>query len=387
MPSGERGVSLLELAVAMALTLAIAVSVFAMMGPGWSGAAAEPETADMQQRLRVAAGTITREMLVAGAGSYLGGQPVSLVAAFPPVLPFRRGTVGADPAGTFRPDAVTLISVPVTIAQTTLRADAAPGAQTLLVAPQANCPTGLNVCGFAAGMTLLVYDDTGRYDTVTVASVAAGSAQIEITSRAEDSSTTTYKAGSQIVEAQLRTYYMKTDAVTQIPQLMQYDGSGNPGIPVVDHAVGLRFEYYGDPRPPVLTASGATYGPAPPPIGVRTSGYPPGENCLFAADAAGVRFARLPALGAGDSLTALTASQLTDGPWCPDEVTPNRWDADLLRIRSVVVTVRVESALAALRGPAGPLFVNTGTSRGGAAWVPDSEIRFQVTPRNLRVSR
>lgn len=385
--TSERGVSLLELVVAMALTLAIAASVFAMMRAGWSGAAAEPETADMQQRLRVAAGTITREMLVAGAGSSLGGQAAALVSAFPPVLPFRKGAVGADPAGTFRSDTVTLISVPATIAQTTLRADAAPGAQMLLVAPQPNCPAGLNVCGFAAGMTLLVYDETGNYDIVTVASVADGSGEIGITPRPADSFTTTYKAGSRIVEAQLRTYYMKTDAVTQIAQLMQYDGSANPGIPVVDHVAGLRFEYFGEPRPPMLTAAGATYGPAPPPAGVSTSRYPPGENCLFAADGAGVRSARLPPLGADDSLSALTALQLTDGPWCPDDVAPNRWDADLLRIRTVVVTVRVESALAALRGPAGPLFVHAGTSRGGATRAPDSEIRFQVTPRNLRVSR
>ena len=80
----------------------------------------------MQQRLRVAAGTITRNLAMAGAGSYLGGQSVPLVYAFPPVLPFRQGAIGADPPGTFRADAVTLVSVPATPAQTTLRAE--PGA-------------------------------------------------------------------------------------------------------------------------------------------------------------------------------------------------------------------------------------------------------------------
>ena len=385
---GHGGVSLLELTIAMALTLAITGSVFAIVRAGWSASAGEPEAADMQQRLRVAAGTITRDLAMAGAGSYLAGHAAPLIYAFPPVLPFRQGAVSDDPAGTFRADAVTLLYVPTTSAQTTLRADVAPGALTLPLVPQLNCPAGVSLCGFTAGMTLLVYDETGNYGTFTAASVAESSAEIGITSRPTDSSTTTYKAGSKVVEAQLHTYYVKIDAVTLFAQLMHYDGSANSAVPVVDHVVGLQFEYSGEPRPPGLTPSGATYGPAPPPIGVRSSAYPPGENCLFAVDAAaGVQFARLPVLGAGESLTSLTAAQLTDGPWCPDEINANRWDADLLRIRTVAVTVRIESALAALRGPAGPLFVNAGTSRGGAMWAPDLEIRFQVTPRNLSVSR
>ena len=33
----------------------------------------------------------------------------------------------------------------------------------------------------------------------------------------------------------------------------------------------------------------------------------------------------------------LPASSLSDGPWCPDEVSDQRWDADLLRVRKIVV--------------------------------------------------
>ena len=63
----------------------------------------------------------------------------------------------------------------------------------------------------------------------------------------------------------------------------------------------------------------------------------------------------------------------------------SRWDVDLLRIRTVVVTVRIEAALAALRGPAGVLFANAGTATDPRAWVPDQTLRFQVSPRNLNV--
>jgi hypothetical protein len=381
----QRGMSILELSLATALCLMIAASIFAIVNAGSSASIKEPETADMQQRLRVAAETLTTSLASAGAGSYLGGQSVALVYAFPPVLPFRLGTV-ADPAGTFRADALTLISVPITSAQTILRADVSSGADALPVVPQPHCPTGTNLCGFAAGMPLLMYDDSGNFDTFTVAAVADGAAEVLITPRSRESSATIYRAGSTVVEAELESYYLKVDAVTRIGQLMRDDGSG--GVPVVDHVVGLRFEYYGEPLPPALTSSGSTYGPSPPPVDVRTPPYAPGENCLFAVEGnTDLRFARIPSLGAGDALTTLTAAQLNDGPWCPDALNRNRWDADLLRIRSVGVTLRVEAALAALRGPAGLLFANAGTSRGGAMWAPDLEMRFQVTPRNLSVSR
>ena len=61
----------------------------------------------------------------------------------------------------------------------------------------------------------------------------------------------------------------------------------------------------------------------------------------------------------------------------------NRWDADLLRIRKIGVTLRVQAANAAMRGPASVLFAHGGTSRSGNRWLPDLQVRFEVTPRNL----
>ena len=63
----------------------------------------------------------------------------------------------------------------------------------------------------------------------------------------------------------------------------------------------------------------------------------------------------------------------------------NRFDADLLRIRRVRVTLRVQTAVASLRGPAGVLFTNGGLSRSGGRSVPDLEMQFDVTPRNLNL--
>jgi hypothetical protein len=86
-------------------------------------------------------------------------------------------------------------------------------------------------------------------------------------------------------------------------------------------------------------------------------------------------------------LVPLEPATFTDGPWCPDAVNPNRFDADLLRIRRIVVTLRVESAAASLRGPAGPLFARGGTASTAHGLVPDQEIRFDVTPRNMNLLR
>ena len=65
----------------------------------------------------------------------------------------------------------------------------------------------------------------------------------------------------------------------------------------------------------------------------------------------------------------------------------NRFDADLLRIRKVRVTLRVQVGLKSLRGPTGPLFLRGGTARGGERYIPDQEISFEVTPRNLNFGR
>ena len=91
-------------------------------------------------------------------------------------------------------------------------------------------------------------------------------------------------------------------------------------------------------------------------------------------------------LAAGASLVRLTPQLLTDGPWCPGAAAARRFDADLLRLRRVRVTLRVQAASAALRGK-GDLFARPGTSPGDRRYVPDQEIRFDVSPRNLNLGR
>jgi hypothetical protein len=184
-----------------------------------------------------------------------------------------------------------------------------------------------------------------------------------------------------------RTYALKPGPEPGANQLVAYDGSGSADTAVVDHVAGLAFEYYGDPQPPLVSTTASdpasesiTYGPRPPEAG---------GNCAFAwNEEVRGHTPRLATLAdpASRALIRLGAAELADGnAWCPDAAAAHGFDADLLRIRKVALTLRVESAVDALRGPVGPLFVHGGTGRNARRLLPDREIRVQVTPPNLNL--
>src|SRR4029453_5769414 len=124
---GEKGFSLVEALVAAMLSLVVSAAVFTLLQPSNGLFASELESGDMQQRLRVAEGTLARGLMAAGAGVYAGRHSGPLVMYVPPVLPFREGARGGDLVGTFASDRVTILSVPATTAQTVLSQPLAPG--------------------------------------------------------------------------------------------------------------------------------------------------------------------------------------------------------------------------------------------------------------------
>jgi prepilin-type N-terminal cleavage/methylation domain-containing protein len=389
------GFSLVEMIVAMALMVTITAVMFALVDPSQATYTTQLEAADMEQRLRVAAGTLYRDLLMAGAGAYQGGNTGALTHYFAPVLPYRQGT-NHDDTQTFKTDTITLMYVPPTVAQTTLATDgpAAPSAD-IGVESGGGCPLADAACGFKNGMTVLLYGGAGEYDTFAVTNVVSNTLHIEHSGGA-----LTYSAyrphSTAAVELTNVVYYLKNDPATESYQLMSREGRTGSDVPVVDHVVALRFDYYGDPQPPLLikplsdpVGPWTTYGPPPPALDeqIPTSGYPAGENCTFVVDPiSGLHVPRLSVLdssGDANALVPLTSAQLTDGPWCPDGMSANRWDADLLRVRRIGVMVKVESANAALRGPAGVLFAHGGIATRSDKWLPDRQVTFQVTPRNL----
>jgi hypothetical protein len=391
--SNDAGFSIIEVLVAMGVALCVMASTLTMVSSLQRGFAGEGERTDMQQRVRAASDALYKNLVMAGAGAYQGARSGPLDFFVASVMPFRQGAIGADPPGTFKSNTVTVVYLsPAAAPQTTIRQPLPAQSGSALLNVDVGCPPVDLVCGFAAGMDVMVYDETASFDTFRIASAEGGVLQLQHTMV---DTPQVYAAGAKIVAAASHTYYPKADAAADIYQLMHYDGVRSDAA-VVDHVVGLRFEYLGEPLPPVLlkpvtdpSGPWTTYGPRPPPPDVQSTAYPAGENCAFQLDATRTRHVpRLMVLGAGSTtLVRLDASQLTDGPWCPDDTNPHRYDADLFRIRNIAVTVRVESALAALRGPAGILFSRGGTSAAADRWLPDQEFRLDIAPRNLNSGR
>ena len=128
----------------------------------------------MQQRLRVASDTLYTDLVMAGGGAYIGRQAGPLNYFFAPVLPFRDGVINADPAGTFKTGTITLMYVPSTSAQTSISQPMPDASAALKVNVEPGCPQNDSMCGFQPGMTVLIYDESGAYDTFTITAVQGG---------------------------------------------------------------------------------------------------------------------------------------------------------------------------------------------------------------------
>ena len=392
---GDAGLTLIELMVASAITLTVSVGVFALLTPAHGIFNVQPEVADMQQRLRVGAEVLTKALVTAGAGTTVGEGAGPLLDHFAPVFPYRIGLTGSDPAAGrfYRTDAITVLFVPQTPAQTTIRDRLAVNAQELQLNAQVNCPQGRadQLCGFESRMRVLLFDATGAWDVMTITDVQAPLLRVQY----GGGLTVPYEAGSSIARIGFHTYYLKTDVANGTYQLMHYDGY-QTDLPIIDNVVKLQFSYFGEPQPPVLRPGKrlddpvgpfTTYGPKPPLIDRDNpnDSWPEGENCIFAVQD-GQQLPRLPVLAVDATPVELLPNMLGDGPWCTDAGHVNRFDADLLRIRRVRIKLRVQAATASMRGPAGALFTRGGTATAGA-YVPDQEVAFDVTPRNLDPGR
>jgi hypothetical protein len=348
----SNGFTLPDLLVALLLTLIVAGAALALVGVAQRAAAVVPEFVDQQQRLRVAAEALMRDLGAAGTGLDGGPSRGPLIRYLPPVLPRRLGLQGPDAPMTARADAITVLFVPATLAQSVTTGVLTTGAR-LTIASAPNCPSGAALCGLTSGAGVIVFDRRGAFDTYTVID-NAGSVVRRATGPAYS-----YPAGLPVSEVEMVTYYF--DAASH--QLRQYDGY-QTDVPLVDNVVAMSFEYFGDPNPPVSPK---------PPAGV--------ENCLF--DASGA-LRSMPLLTPdANGLAPLPLTMLADGPWC-GEVGSTPFDADLLRVRSIRVTLRIQAVSSGVRGQ-GPAFLQPGVARAAWRLVPDDSVSFVVSPHNLRV--
>ena len=352
----------------------------------------QPEVADMQQRGRVAAAAIGHDLLMAGAGPASTSLAGAIVRRFPPVAPYRRGQTDDARGGVFyRPDAISVIYVPDTRAEANVEHAVDLGLELLVdVGPNCGVTVHERVCGFTAGMRVILFDARGAFDLGTVTDVADSRVRVQH----GGALSSTYDGGAVMAEVVAPTYLARADAATGALQLVRYDGFRTER-PLVDNVVDVRFDYFGDPAPPRAlpplapadpVRPATSYGPSPPPAGVDDVHdlWGAGENCVFTR--AGAPVSRLAPLAPAPAPVPLDAAALTDGPWCPDAAQPARFDADLLRIRRVRLRLRVQVAVAAMRGPAGLLFARGGTSASPEFFAPDQQVVLDVAPRNLGVA-
>jgi type II secretory pathway pseudopilin PulG len=314
----QQGFALLEIVVALALTGAVLAAVFTAIDPANGSFTTEPELADMQQRLRVAAHTLAEDLVTAGARSGTSAPLGSAAAPFPAVLPYRVGPLNAGGPNTATANIVTVISVPATGAETTIEgAIRGASAETTIVAA-AGCPwTGAArdpSCGLLPGGVVLVRDQRG-FDVFTVSGVAGSTVSLE---QVRHALVRPFESGSRIVPIVATTYYLRVDEQARTFQLMRYNGRSSDA-PVVDHVVSLAFDYFGE-------------------------------------------------VSSGEHSAPLSPAEVARNP------------API--VRRVQVRLRVQAAADSLRGPAGALFVHGGSARQARRWAPDLETTVDVALRN-----
>jgi type II secretory pathway pseudopilin PulG len=388
--TGRTGFTVVELLVAGALALVLMAGVLAVVDPGQSTSKAQVAAIDIQQRLRAASEVLSADVHSAGSGPVNGAFGKALGIVTPAVLPFRTGPRG-DAVGTARADAISLITSAGSSAAVVLGETFAPASGVAQIAPAPGCPVGDESCGIRAGAAILVLDGRGQSDLFIVTTVNGRALGLEARGA---TSGRPFPPGSLVIPVTVSSYYLRQGTAAEGVQLMSGDG-GQADLPLIDHVAGFSVALLGDPQPPRLGLSGAsvhaaTYGPLPPPLGVDDGrdGWPAGENCTFLVSG-GVQRSRMAVLGTGAVAgpVPLAPALLTDGPWCPDGSASWRYDADLLRVRAVRITVRAEATSAMARGADSRLFVHPGTSRDPLRRVADQQVVLDVVPRALQAGR
>jgi hypothetical protein len=325
------GFTFVEAVIALGLAIGLALVLMQLAAHGQRVSRAQPAAADLQQRLRVTAEMIQRDLTMAGAGPLHGAGVLagSLADYVPAIVPARTGVRAPDPELSWFGDRISLIYVPDGGWTSTLIADMAGPSADVPIAPVARgCPAS-GLCGFSEGSRAVILDATSPgagHDLFTVTGTAGGLAHAAPNTAFSHAYTA---AASVVMPVVQRVYHF--DRANQ--RLMLYDGYLSD-MPLIENVVDVRFGYYGD-------------------------------------------------RGAG-ALEPFAPAALTDGPVAGRS--PNRFDEDLLRIRRVRVTLRLQAGADDFRG-AGDWFRRPGTSPNGNSYLRDYEMTFDVSPRGLVSAR
>lgn len=345
-----RGMSVAELLVALVLVLIVAAGLSRLAADAHAAFRSQPAASDLVQRARVVLDALAQEIALAGGGFPLLDDPVRLIEIVPPVLPRGAGPGAADLDSSAFADRITTLTIPDDAPQSAVAAMASPDREVEL-RPGRWCPPADPACGFGPGDVAILVDVTPAFDLLTVA--AAGPGWI----LPEAALSRTYGAGASARLGAVRASTYRFDAARgQLRRAI----AGSIEQPVVDHVVAFNARYFADPFPPIVP-------------------WQPAGTCVV--DAAGAP--RLPVLApTHGTLAELSIGELADGPWCG--AAPNRFDADLYRVRLIRLSIRLQVEDPGLRGRDRRRFLRPGSAADDAMQVGDVEVTVDVSPRSMR---
>jgi prepilin-type N-terminal cleavage/methylation domain-containing protein len=322
------GFTLIEVLISLALFTIAAVPILWICAAAHRLSRSQGEASDLQQRARVLAETLQRDLAMAGSGPP-DGSGIRLLDVLGPVIPARTGLRLADPELSAFSDRISILYVPSDGWACALSGAMPAASADLPIDPSAAGCGAAGLCGFLEGARALVLDTRAAgagYDLFTVTGIAGalahGAPNVAF-------SQAYAPPAARVMPIVQRTYYFDRAG----RRLMAYDGHLGD-MPLLDNVVDVRFSYFADAAP-------------------------------------------------GPGLRPLTIAELSDGP--ATGLPPNRFDADVRSIRLIRVTIRLEAAAEDVRGT-GPWFLRPGRSSSGYALVPDFEVTFDVAPRNMRAS-
>lgn len=369
----ERGFTLVELLIAAIITLLISGAALLLARGARTALTVEPATMDAVRRLREGADVLASAVASRGGDHAVGDERGSLAAAVPVVRL-------VEASG---PDAFSelIVTRAVQGGRGRLASDQpGPGGSLTLDTGDGRCPRSGTLCGFAVGDVAVAFDGRGHVDVLVVAAVSESLGRLS--PRAPLSYA--YRTGAWVIA--VRQEHLLLVLQPGGAQTLTRVTAAGAREPILDGVIRLRFQAFGDPAPPAVHASllsngFAQYGLVPPAIGEADPEgiFAGGAHCM-AADAGGTVASTLaPRAAADDGLAPLSPADFDDGPWCPHEDAPHRFDADWFRVRRVDVDLQVEAVAEEFRGPAGPLFARAGAATHDAPrWVRDRGVRFSV---------
>jgi hypothetical protein len=351
----EGGFTLTEVVLAAFLAVLFVGVLLQNLDAHVSFSRAHPAAVDVLERSRAAADLVAADIAMAGAGVDEGAGSGTLACCMPVIEPRAIGARNADPPGTARPDAVSITFAPGSVGGR-LQAPLVGATPSLALASGPPCPATA-LCGLHDEDTVVVFDGIEHHDFYRVSAPAGSPAELRPRQAGGGHS---YPSGARVVRVETHTYYH--DPIAK--QLRHYDGHQSD-VPAIDGVVALTFDYWAEDLPPRAPR---------PPAGTA--------NCLY--DAVGTPLPPSgPAPSGGVALVAVAHAALRDGPWCGSG--DNRFDADLMRIRRVRMTVTLE-APDELR-LSGALFHTPGRGRSVRRVVRDVSLAIDITPRNLNSGR